>query len=192
MDARADNLSIFSDLAKRPLAGRLEITAEGGASLDLERFDLNAVASGGGLTIGQAQADQLLAGELALALDASRNGGAVDLTLFDLSTGLLDIDANGTLGVEESAIELDARLANLAAFVTGFDGPLSVTGRIGQDGLDADLQPDLTAAGPGGTRASLRGTVAPDFSTVNVDLDGLLPLSLINQFRIQLFLPLVA
>lgn len=182
VEARAANLSIFSELANRPLAGSLEITAEGGSSLDFERFDLNAVVGGNGLAIGQAQADRLLAGPLALALDASRNGGAIDLSLFDLTTGLLDVDASGTLGVDESSINLDARLANLAAFVSGFDGPLSITGSIGQDGLDADFRPDLTATGPAGTRATLRGGVAPDFSTVNVDVDGVLPLGLINQF----------
>ncbi|MXQ09414.1 hypothetical protein GQ651_16325 [Alphaproteobacteria bacterium GH1-50] len=183
LQAEAGDLSIFSDLANRPLTGRLALTAEGEVSGDLQRFDLAANANGAGLSIGQAQADRLLAGDLSLVLDAARTGEtSIDIGTLELTTRLLDVSANGALGMDGSAIEIDGRLADLAPLVPGFSGPATVAGTIGQASAGGDYSVDIVATGPGGTRATVQGGAAPDFATVDIDIDGTAPLGLANSF----------
>ena len=181
LSAASNNLSIFSDLAGRPLTGTLSIDAEGNIVSDLSAFDVAASASGSGLSVGIAQADQILAGDLSATIDAKRDGDTIDIGTLRLSTNLLNVDASGALGQNGSDIDLDARLADIAPFVSGFSGPLTVTGTIGQQS-DRRYTVDIAADGPGGARATVAGTAAEDFSDVDLDVNGDAPLGLANQF----------
>jgi translocation and assembly module TamB len=177
----AGDLSQFSDLAKRSLSGRLSLEAEGRVTADLQRFDVTANASGAGLSIGQAEADRLLAGDLQLDVTASRTDGTLDIDSLSLSTGLLNLSANGALGSDGGSMTLDARLADIASFVDGFSGPVTATGSVAQQ-PDGSLSVDLSGTGPGGTAATVTGTAAGDFANVNLDVDGTAPLGLLNRF----------
>lgn len=179
--ANADDLSILSDLVGQPLAGRLSLNATGRATADLSRFDLTASATGGGLRVGQAQADRLLAGDLAARLDASRNGGSIDIGELFLSTGLATVNASGSLAADGSDIDLSARLSDISSFAPGFSGPATIEGTIGQ-AADAKYQIDLNVNGPGDAAVSASGSVAPDFQSVNLGIDGRVPLGILNEF----------
>lgn len=179
--ASVDDLSVFSDLAGRPLAGQIALDASGQATADLARFDVDATVSGSGLRVGIAEADRLLAGDLSVAVEASRNGDDIEVETLRLSTDLLEVSASGALGQGGSEIEIDARLADLGMFAPGFSGPLSVTGTVGQT-ANAGYVVDLSADGPAGTTAQASGSIAADFSSVNLDLDGRAPLGVLNEF----------
>ena len=174
------DLSVFSALAGRPLAGELAISATGDALADMSVFDVQATASGQNVSIGIAAADKLLAGALNADINASRQGEDITIQSAEVSTNLITASASGALGQDASAIELSARLADVAAFVDGIAGPLNVTGTIGQSGTNYTL--DINATGPGGAQARTNGTIEPDFSRVDLSLDGTAPLGLVNRF----------
>ncbi len=181
LNASLGDLSLFSDLAGRSLAGQIDVDASGKVAADLATLDVTATASGSGISIGQAEADRLLAGDLNISVAARREGDVIDIDTLTLTTGLLDISASGALGSNGSQIALDARLADIAAFVDGFAGPLAVSGTVGQQ-ADKRYILDLAATGPGGAQANVSGTTAADFATVDLSITGGAPLGLVNRF----------
>ncbi len=175
------DLGAFSTLAKRDLGGSLSATASGDVTLDLSAFNVDADLSGQGLSVGLAEIDQLLAGDLSAILDAERTGDAIDVTTLSLKTTLLDLAANGSLGTDGSEMSLAGRLADVSPFVSGFSGPLTVVGTVGQD-ADTRFLVDVKADGPGGATANVSGSAAPDGSSVDITIDGGAPLGLANRF----------
>ena len=179
--ARAGDLSIFQGLANLPLRGAVEADLNGGLAFDLSRFDIDLTASGNGLAIGQDAADRLLAGDLSATVDASRDGEDITVRTLDLSTGLLSLTGDGTLSAAGSTLDLSARLADLGPFVPGFSGPVTANGTVGQL-ADGRFDVDLAATGPGGTTVNVDGTLASDFATADLGIDGNAPLALANSF----------
>lgn len=177
----ADDLSVLSDLANRPLSGRLSLDAEGEVSLDLATFDLIASVEGANVSVGQPQADELLAGPLSLRLNARRNGGSIAIETLGFSTDQLDVDASGALASDGSEVELTASLANVAPFAPGFSGPATVSGTVGQN-ADGQYLLDLDGVGPGGTRVSAEGSIVETLDNVALGIDGQLPLGFANAF----------
>ncbi len=175
------DLSVFAGLAARPLAGQVSANAKGDLSIDLNHFDVEATVNASGIRTGNAEADNLLSGDIALTLDAHRDGAAAEFTTFDISTRTITATANGTLGTVGSQIDLNARLNDVAPFVSGIAGPATINGTIAQaSGNSLDI--NVNATGPGGTSARISGTAADDFSTVNLNFDGQAPLGLANRF----------
>lgn len=180
VSASAPDLSVFSELAKRPLGGRLNIVAEGGANADLTRAAVDAKAEGENITLGIAELDRLLRGALTLAIDASRANNQIDISAFSLETSSFRARTSGQLGAGGDLLQVDARLDDVSPFVPGFSGALSVDGTVGRDGDSLAL--DIDADGPGGTRATVAGTLAQDASTANLTINGTAPLALANRF----------
>lgn len=180
IQASVDDLSVFSALAGRDLGGKVAISAVGEALADLSAFDLQGNATGDGVTVGIAEVDKLLAGALNANLEASKTGENIDLRRVELSTDLITASARGALGQDNSVIDVEARLANIASFVDGISGPLSVSGTIGQS--DENYTIDVNATGPGGTQARANGTTSADFARVDLSINGTAPLGLANQF----------
>ncbi len=178
--ANVANLSAFSDLAGRPLNGQLAINAVGSVNADLSSVSIKGDANGAGVSIGQAEVDRLLSGALSATIDAVKDGNRVEIAEFDLSTALLKARISGELADNDAELVVDARLADVAPFASGFSGPLSVTGTVGRQ--DAALTLDLDATGPGGAQAKLAGTLAEDMSTANLTARGTAPLGLANRF----------
>ena len=179
--AEAPSLSAFATLAGRPIAGRLDLDAEGRARFDLSSLDLTAAVEGAGLRTGIAELDRLLAGTLSANASVARKGDAIRIETLDASTDLLTLTASGAVGVNGSTIALDARLADVAPFAPGFSGPLTATGTVGQR-EDGRYTLDIDANGPGGTTAQIAGDAAPDASDVDVTATGNAPLGLANAF----------
>ena len=174
------DLSVFSDLANRPLGGQLAIDATTDITADLSRASVQGEANGQDLSIGQLEADRLLAGTLAAKLDASKDGDQIRISNLDFSTALLTANISGELANDDAKLAVDARLADLAPFASGFSGPLSVNGTIARQ--DTALSLDLNATGPGGAQANLSGTMEQDLSTANLTATGTAPLGLANRF----------
>ena len=180
---RAADLSRFSRIAGRPLAGSVNLSANGSATLDASRFDLTADLRANGLRTGIAQADQLLAGgTTTLQASAVRTGpnAPIRVRTFNLNAPGLDATANGSILGGASDLTFNARLANLGQFVPNLNGPLTAQGRAGQQGSNISL--DVALTGPEGIQAQVDGTVAQSFDRANIDVAGNAPLRIANPF----------
>ncbi|MBT8413349.1 MAG: translocation/assembly module TamB domain-containing protein [Boseongicola sp.] len=175
------DLSLFSELANRNLAGSLDINAGGRANADFSDFDIDATVTGSNVRTGIAEVDTALAGALSSEIIAARDGDAIRIETAQLSSDLVSINAEGALGPVGSAITLDARLANVAPFVPGFSGAATVNGTVTQ-ATDDRLALDLNATGPGGARATILGDTAIDGSNLSLGINGGAPLGLLNRF----------
>ncbi len=179
----AEDLSRFSRLAGRPLAGAISLDADGSGRVDASRFDIVADARATGVRVGIPQVDDLLAGgPTVLDLSAEREAasGPIRVRSLSLDSPGFDLTADGQILGGSSNLSLNARLANLATFVDGLDGPVTAQGQVGQSGQNLSL--DLDVTGPQGTNAAIEGTVAQSFDRANLDVTGSLPLSLANPF----------
>lgn len=178
--ASAQDLAVLSNLAGRSLSGEIELDATGNTSFDLSEFDLAASARGSGVRIGQTEIDRLLAGNLSVDIDASRDGEAVEVPKLNVSSATVTANASGSLSSEGSKLTIDARLADIAPFAPGFSGPVALNGEITQEASDYRL--DFQASGPGGSSVTTSGTVSRDFATSALNVRGSGPLGLINAF----------
>ncbi len=146
LTARVD----FRDLAalgggfRGALTGDLRVTgAPEAARLVLD-------GRGRGLAVGQAEADRLLRGETVLALDVE-TGAALTLNRVEVSNPQVTLRAAST----GEALDLTARIADLALLLPEFPGALAVTGTAAQAG--DGLRIDLRGQGPGGIDARVAG-----------------------------------
>ena len=134
-------------------------------------------ASGNGLATGVAALDPLLAGAATLQLAAGEEMAAwrlqrVDLATPEFSAGLGAADGEGRHPVSLS-------LVDLAQLAPGFSGPATASGQV-------KLAPDqielsLDAAGPAGSKATVAGLVARDFSNADLALTGRADAALLNR-----------
>lgn len=180
VSANAPDLSVFAALAKRPLSGRLNLSAEGAAKADLSTLRIDGSAEGQDVAIGIAQVDQLLRGALSIKVDGGRDGERFEVSELSARTGSFAIETTGQLGNAGERLQFIARLNDIAPFVPGFSGAATAEGTIGRSGDAIAL--DIDAVGPAGTRARIAGTVAEDASTANLSIDGSAPLALANPF----------
>lgn len=141
---------------------------------------LSLTASADSLGIGQAQADTLLRGTSALAVDLTETAGRIDVTKADLSNPQLTATATAKLDGAERHADFSATLANLGTLALGLTGPLTVKGEV--DGNPEGYTVALAANGAGGIAANINGTLAPDFSTANLAMTGDLQTGLANPF----------
>lgn len=133
-----------------------------------------------GLAIGQAEADQLLAGTTEISLAAEEKANAVFLERFRLGNPQLSAEASGTIDAAQRQLTVLARLADLAQIVPGFPGPLTVSGTLneGPEGFGVDL----AGVGPGATSANVTGSLTRDFSRADLRITGGAQAGLINPF----------
>lgn len=179
--ASVGELGRFSNLAGRSLGGSLDGNLEGFVAFDLSAFAAKGTLTGADLTTGMADVDRLLIGDTTLDIDAKHADGRTDVALFSLESGAVKGTARGTLQDSASQLDLNARLNDIAPFVPGLNGPVTLGGNIADMGSDR-LRLDLDGTGPGGIRATVSGTTAKDFSTLDVALTGAAPLELANRF----------
>lgn len=179
IEATLPDLSRFARLAGMRLSGQARLEAEGSGSLSTGAFEARADATTQALAIGQPGLDRLIGGAGRLSVAASGSGdGAVTLRRAALSTPGLSAAAQGTLRPGASVVTLDARVTDVARLTPDLSGPLSLSGRVAEDGEDR-LSLDLDLAGPGGSTGRLAGQVpmAPD-GRFDLTARGRLPLAL--------------
>ncbi|MDO5614261.1 MAG: translocation/assembly module TamB domain-containing protein [Paracoccus sp. (in: a-proteobacteria)] len=159
------------------IAGSL--TADGRITDDGTTRRISAQGSGQGLRAGQEQADRLLAGTTTFDLAASQQvvSGAFSVQRLNLRNPQLTVTGDGS---PTAGLNLDARLADLGLLVQGFPGPAQVTGTVRQTGTNYAV--NLTATGPGGTRAQVSGTAAQDFATTDLRIAGISDAAVANPF----------
>ncbi|MDT0681875.1 translocation/assembly module TamB domain-containing protein [Roseicyclus sp. F158] len=84
----------------------------------------------------------------------------------------------GVVGAEDSDVDLAVSIPNIAPLAPGLSGSVRVAGNLQQS--QSGYAVDLDVTGPGPARASVDGTIAPDFGSAALDATGSIPLGLAN------------
>ncbi|MEO5619562.1 MAG: translocation/assembly module TamB domain-containing protein [Cypionkella sp.] len=158
--------------------GALAGTAHLTGSLADGRVTLEA--QGRNLSVGQSEADKLLAGTSQVAVDLALKDGTLKVTSAKIDNPQLNATASGVLDGTQQRVTIDARLANLALLVPQFPGQVSVSGTALQDASGVTL--DLKAQGPGQIDATVAGKIAAGYRTANLAIKGSAQAALANAF----------
>jgi translocation and assembly module TamB len=158
VDAR--DLSRFSALAGRSLAGAVQMEVSGDATPLSGAFDIRLTMDAQDLGADIAQLDPLIAGQSSLRLDMARDENGTMLRAFDLESVALSASGNGTVRGAEADLRLNARLDDLARIVPQAPGPVTLDADITQSGDRVSGAVDLKA--PDGTFADLQGSLWRD------------------------------
>ena len=178
-DLSVQDLSRFSALAGRTLAGSLRASVQGSGRIKGRDFDVSLDAAGDDLGVGIAEVNKLLAGSSNIAAQVARAEGQFSVGKLDLKTPALSAEARSTEGAG-SALAFSARLENVGLFAPDFPGPAQMQGTAEPSGQDWIISLDGT--GPGGTTAKLEGLVAGDLGDVDLAVSGSAPLGMANPF----------
>jgi translocation and assembly module TamB len=179
-DAGASRLDLRSTLpnlgAVRPgFGGRIVADASLREDGTERRVILDATATN--LRLGAAAADNVLAGTHRLNANLVQRPNEILLESLALGGPQLNANVMGRIVDGRPALELDARLNNLAAVVPGIVGAVSLSGTARDTGTGYTL--DLGVAGPAGLNAQIAGDISNDLSA-NLRAQGRTDLALIN------------
>ncbi|MFA3918594.1 translocation/assembly module TamB domain-containing protein [Ruegeria hyattellae] len=149
----AKDLSIFSDLAGRELAGTLTAALKGSGALKDRSIDIQAQASGSDLKSGMAQIDPLIAGDVKITIDAA--------------------NADDTLTIRDFDLAADTLKASGAITVSGIEAQqIGAKGNIKASASDLSVFSDLAQRDLGGSVAlKLDGSGAVSDQTFDIQLD---------------------
>ncbi|MEZ5911267.1 MAG: translocation/assembly module TamB domain-containing protein [Paracoccaceae bacterium] len=136
--------------------------------------------TGQNLAIGQAETDRLLRGTTTLDVALDMEGRQGKIRHATLENPQLRLSAKGDVQGRTRQIDLEGRLADLALLVPDYSGPVTMSGRVVDDGAAYTL--DMRGTGPGGLEAQAKGTVAADFATADLALAGRAEAALANPF----------
>ncbi len=179
LGAQVQELSAFSTIAGRPLAGALRLDLSGDAAPDEDRFSVTLDLSGERLALDMPTVDRLLDGRVSLSAAADRLGDVTTVRRLTLATGEITGALSGTLGRSDGRLSGEARLRNVALFAPDFPGPATLSGSVSR-AADGTWSPDLSVGGPGGTTARLTGRVAATGDRADLRMVGEAPLGLAN------------
>lgn len=137
---------------------------------------LRASGTATGLRIGQKRVDPLLGGQTRYDLAATQQAGQLTITGLDLRNPQIQLIASGD---PQSALNIDARLSDVALLAPGIDGPAQVKGTVTQGETIAVA---LDASAPGGTRARITGNVTPQTGSADLRVSGISDAAIANPF----------
>lgn len=130
------------------------------------------------LALGQREADRLMRGKTALALEATRAGSRARIDGLTLQNPQLSAKVEGQVAGGVRKLAISARLADLALVAPGFPGPLTVSGTVDEAGSGYAI--DLSAAGPGGLKTAVKGSVSADFASADLAAQGGVEAGIVN------------
>ena len=179
-EAGASQLDVRSTVpnlgAIRPgLGGRIVADASLREDGDERRVTLESTATN--LRLGAATADNLLAGTHQLNASVVQRPDEVLLETLTLTGPQLNANVTGRIADGRPALELDARLNNLAAVVPGIEGAVSLSGTARDTGAGYAL--DIGVSGPAGLTAQIAGDISTELQA-NLAVQGSTDLALIN------------
>ena len=143
----AQDLSVFSGLAQRPLSGSItaDLTADAAPVSGL--YDIALSATGDGLATGIAEVDQLLEGRAEIDLAARRDETGSHIDRFTADTDAARIAASASLTSERGEAAATATLIRTDVIAPDLPGPLDI--RLAAAGPTDLWEIDLSATGPG-------------------------------------------
>ncbi|MHA6263589.1 translocation/assembly module TamB domain-containing protein [Arenibacterium sp. CAU 1754] len=166
----AQDMSRFSALAGRPLAGAISGSLSGTGSPLGGMFDIRAAVRTADLAVGIAQLDALTMGETDISLDAARDATGTTLRDFQLRNAALDLSADGVLRSSGSSLSLAAALDDLGRVVPQIPGPVALDATLRQT-AGSDVLVTANVAGPENSTLKTNATITSD-QRVNLDFDG--------------------
>lgn len=179
-EAGASRLDVRSTVpnlgAIRPgFGGRIVADARLREEGDERRVTLESTATN--LRLGAATADNLLAGTHQLNASVVQRPDEVLLETLTLTGPQLNANVTGRIADGRPALELEARLNNLAAVVPGIEGAVSLSGTARDTGSGYAL--DIGVSGPAGLTAQIAGDISNELQA-NLAVQGGTDLALIN------------
>ncbi|MFC3614310.1 translocation/assembly module TamB domain-containing protein [Lutimaribacter marinistellae] len=166
----APDLGAFSGLAKMDLGGGVAVSLEGSATPETRVFDLVLSLQGQNLQTGIAEVDQLITGRTTLEFDGANNDEGLRIRTLDLDTAAVTADAQGLVSTQGGSLDLQARLDNVARFLPGVQGPLTLDGTLAPQGNDG-VRGNVTLRGPDSSFADVSGTVTAQ-GAADIDFDA--------------------
>ena len=175
----AGDLSVFSGIAARPLAGAAELTIAGQGAILGGTFDARIEGSTTGLGIGIPQVDAIVPGTTTLEIDAARDEGGVALRTFRLASPVARARADGVIRTAGTRLNLSAEIDDGALVLPGLDGRHELILAAEGDGEVWSIDGTLSGATLSGAVAGkLDDSDAPSFDgTVTLDAASLAPLA---------------
>lgn len=175
----ARDLSVFSGLAARPLAGAVEVTASGSGALLGGTFAIDVDGRTKDVAVGIAEADAILSGQGSMSLGMVRDLTGIDVRTLRVGTPVARITASGKLQSEGSSANVSASIDDAALVLKGLDGRHALSLIANEAAKVWDLRGSLTGDTLDG---ALVGSLdlssdAPAFNgTASVDARDLAPL----------------
>ncbi len=145
--AELAELARFSGLAGRPLGGAVRLAAKGKGSVLGGDLDLTGAMQGERLTLGQAQADALLAAPSRIAFSIARGAEGTEIRQLDLSATSLEASVGGWVRSSGSDLKATLRFDDLAVLGGAYEGALSGTAEISGTPETGRLSLDARANG---------------------------------------------
>ncbi|MEM8630997.1 MAG: translocation/assembly module TamB domain-containing protein [Pseudomonadota bacterium] len=176
----AEDLSRLAQLADAALSGAVTTDLSGTRDPATGALTASITAETTDLGIGQAQLDRLLEGTGTLSVDVEQSGDDIDLSALDFQTDELSLTGDGGLSGGAANADISAVLRNLGVIAPGYNGRLTVDGKLAQDA--SGLSVDVAANGPGLRDLALTATAPGDLSTIDGRLRGSADLALANEF----------
>ncbi|WP_037310847.1 translocation/assembly module TamB domain-containing protein [Ruegeria halocynthiae] len=175
----APDLSLFSGLAGRDLAGSIKANVQGSGARSSQLFDIQGNLDANDLQTGIELADKLIQGRTTLNVDAAKDEQGVNIRTFRLQGTALSAQASGQLDRDSGGVTYSAKLDNLARITTAMSGPLTLEGNVAPTG--SGLEGTTSLRGPDSSYATLMG---------NVDRNGSADLEFDAKFnKIERFIP---
>ncbi|WP_439123689.1 translocation/assembly module TamB domain-containing protein [Marivita sp.] len=144
----AEDITRFSDLAGRPLEGRVDVQVDGDLAPLSGMVDLAVDGTTLGLAIGQDVADRLLSGVGSARIDVRRDETGTTIRSARVVTPEISLEANGTITSQDTSVQFDGVLSNLDRVYPGeadgeavLDGSVTLTGTTLRN---LDLAADLS------------------------------------------------
>ena len=181
LQATVANLTPYSRLAGRDLAGGAGIGGEARYETASGNFSSKLDIEGANLAVGQSHLDQLLAGKSTLKIQARRE--TPDLIVFDqidVVTPQMSVDITGSVGPSRSRLRFHTAMNDFGLFAQDFNGPLNADGVI--EKTDSEWQIEVNSLGRGGTTLRSNGIVSVDGHHLNLKLQGAVPLAIANRY----------
>lgn len=123
---QANSLMPFSALADRPLAGSLELAANGSVSFLTGGFDLTLDGSADNIKTGADIADRIINGHSVLSGGLARNENGFSAREFRISNSANAITANGIFSSKSADFDFGVELGNIADLSEKASGPLTL------------------------------------------------------------------
>ena len=163
------DLSLFSGLAKRDLAGAIRADVAGKGAVGSMAFDVIGNLAADDIKTGFDAVDDLIQGRTNLTVDAVNNDEGLNIRTFQLIGTALSANASGKLDRNAGGLDFSAKLDDLGRLSQTLSGPLSLSGNVAPTG--SGLEGTARLDGPDSSYASLQGTVDRNGSA-DVDFDA--------------------
>ncbi|MDA7964695.1 translocation/assembly module TamB domain-containing protein [Ruegeria sp.] len=175
----APDLSLFSGLAGRDLAGSLRADVTGKGSQGSKLFNIQGNVWADDIATGIDAVDALTQGRTTLSVDAENDDQGLNIRTFQLSGTALNASALGRLSESAGGLDISAMLDDLGRLSPTLSGPLKLDGTVAPTG--SGLQGTARLQGPDSSYADLSGSV---------ETDGAADLKFETRFnRIERFVP---